>query len=75
MPQLPLFEVNTNPDGWGPTTVPSQFLNRPYAPFNKSERLWKIADFVRGRYGNRYVLCSCCLEHTAYLVAFLKPSD
>jgi len=54
MPQLPLFEVNTNPDGWGPTTVPSQFLNRPYAPFNKSERLWKIADFVRGRYGNRW---------------------
>jgi len=52
--KLALFEVNTNPSGWGPTTVPSQFLNRPYAPFNKSEKLWRIADFVRARYGNRY---------------------
>ncbi|GLE05766.1 hypothetical protein PINS_up014814 [Pythium insidiosum] len=32
--------------GWGPTRLPEQFLNVPYAPFNKGDKLGKAADFV-----------------------------
>lgn len=55
LPKLPLFEINMNPDGWGPTTLPVQFLDKPYAPFSKTEKLGRIADFSsRNRYGRRY---------------------
>ncbi|KAI9915517.1 hypothetical protein PsorP6_007281 [Peronosclerospora sorghi] len=42
--EIPRVDVNTN--GWGPTTLPEQFLNIPYAPFNKGDKLGKAADFV-----------------------------
>lgn len=42
--QTPHVDVNGN--GWGPTTLPEQFLNVPYAPFNKGDKLGKAADFV-----------------------------
>ena len=49
-----------NPDGWGPTTLPVQFLDKPYAPFSKTEKLGRIADFSsRNRYG-RCVLHRMC---------------
>jgi translation initiation factor 3 subunit D len=38
--------VDVNADGWGPTRLPEQFLNVPYAPFNKGDKLGKAADFV-----------------------------
>ncbi|TYZ67753.1 hypothetical protein PybrP1_012997 [[Pythium] brassicae (nom. inval.)] len=38
--------VDVNDGGWGPTTLPPQFLNVPYAPFNKGDKLGKSADFV-----------------------------
>ncbi|KAG7383763.1 Eukaryotic translation initiation factor 3 subunit D [Phytophthora boehmeriae] len=42
--ETPRVDVNAN--GWGPTTLPEQFLNVPYAPFNKGDKLGKAADFV-----------------------------
>ncbi|KAB5534016.1 hypothetical protein DKX38_017102 [Salix brachista] len=51
------FEVGAvpfNPDGWGPpdatvtpTTTSTLPLNVPYAPFSRSEKLGRIADFTR----------------------------
>jgi hypothetical protein len=38
--------VDVNAGGWGPTALPEQFLNVPYAPFNKGDKLGKAADFV-----------------------------
>ncbi|KAJ0404347.1 hypothetical protein P43SY_001467 [Pythium insidiosum] len=38
--------VDVNERGWGPTRLPEQFLNVPYAPFNKGDKLGKAADFV-----------------------------
>ncbi|KAF0684753.1 Aste57867_23268 [Aphanomyces stellatus] len=38
--------VSCNTKGWGPTTLPKQFLNIPYAPFGKSDKLGKAADFT-----------------------------
>ncbi|TMW67211.1 hypothetical protein Poli38472_012327 [Pythium oligandrum] len=38
--------VDVNEGGWGPTSLPEQFLNVPYAPFNKGDKLGKAADFV-----------------------------
>lgn len=42
--ETPRVDVNAN--GWGPTALPEQFLNIPYAPFNKGDKLGKAADFV-----------------------------
>ncbi|OQS05630.1 eukaryotic translation initiation factor 3 [Thraustotheca clavata] len=56
--------VSVNPTGWGPTTLPKQFLNIPYAPFGKGDKLGKAADFISqnttsvnrpARFGNRVV--------------------
>ena len=41
---MPLFRVN--PGGWGPTTVPEEFKDMPFAPFDKGARLGKCADFA-----------------------------
>ncbi|CAK4629917.1 hypothetical protein LEN26_005832 [Aphanomyces euteiches] len=38
--------VSRNPTGWGPTDLPKQFLNIPYAPFGKLDKLGKAADFT-----------------------------
>ncbi|XVF25791.1 hypothetical protein REPUB_Repub13aG0243900 [Reevesia pubescens] len=51
-----VFEVGAvpfNPDGWGPpdsstaTTATTLPLNVPFAPFSRSEKLGRIADFTR----------------------------
>ncbi|EQC34013.1 hypothetical protein SDRG_08230 [Saprolegnia diclina VS20] len=38
--------VSVNGAGWGPTSLPKQFANIPYAPFGKSDKLGKAADFI-----------------------------
>ncbi|RHY64335.1 hypothetical protein DYB34_006343 [Aphanomyces astaci] len=38
--------VSQNSKGWGPTDLPKQFLNIPYAPFGKLDKLGKAADFT-----------------------------
>ncbi|KAI3949257.1 hypothetical protein MKW92_006906 [Papaver armeniacum] len=55
------FEVGAvpfNSDGWGPPETPSQLLpnhpsNVPFAPFNRSEKLGRIADWTRNYNQNR----------------------
>lgn len=46
---LPSFSLPTiidNPSGWGPSGVPDDLSNIPYAPYSKSDRLGKIADWA-----------------------------
>jgi len=46
--------INDNPEGWGPVGVPEEFENIPYAPFSKSDKLGKAADWsVQSNYQNR----------------------
>ena len=49
---LPL-EIPENPDAWGPCAVPDQFKNMPYQPFNKSDKLGKVADWTGSTYNDR----------------------
>jgi translation initiation factor 3 subunit D len=53
-------DLSDNQDGWGPTTVPDQYKDVPYAPFNKGDRVGKASDWTgqsykyqQGRYGQR----------------------
>eukprot|EP00250_Pteridium_aquilinum_P013406 c21320_g1_i1 orf=171-1838(+) len=51
-PKLKVPEIADNPDGWGPpeavAALQNQLQNVPYAPFSKSDRLGRVADFTRG---------------------------
>jgi len=40
--------IQANADGWGPTAGvdPEKFNNIPYSPFNKGDRLGRVADWV-----------------------------
>ncbi|KAJ3101982.1 hypothetical protein HDU96_009795 [Phlyctochytrium bullatum] len=38
--------IQDHPSGWGPSSVPFQLTQIPYAPFSKSDRLGKIADWT-----------------------------
>lgn len=40
-----LRAVPDNEEEWGPTTLPETFHDIPYAPYSKSDRLGKIADW------------------------------
>lgn len=46
-------EIQDNPDGWGPFSVPEQYKDVPYQPFSKSDRLGKAADFTGNSYQGR----------------------
>ena len=35
-------EIQENPNGWGPNSVPEQFKDMPYQPFSKSDRIGKV---------------------------------
>jgi translation initiation factor 3 subunit D len=35
-------EIQENPNGWGPFSVPEQFKDMPYQPFSKSDRIGKV---------------------------------
>lgn len=35
-------EIQDNPNGWGPCSVPEQFKDMPYQPFSKSDRIGKV---------------------------------
>lgn len=41
-----LPEFQDNEAGWGPSGEPSFFQNVPYAPFSKSDKLGKAADWT-----------------------------
>ncbi|KAJ3109512.1 Eukaryotic translation initiation factor 3 subunit D [Phlyctochytrium planicorne] len=38
--------IQDNPVGWGPSQIPFSLTQIPYAPFSKSDRLGKIADWT-----------------------------
>ncbi|PAA59777.1 hypothetical protein BOX15_Mlig010075g2, partial [Macrostomum lignano] len=55
-----LLEVNDNPNGWGPYTLPERYRDMPYQPFSKDQRIGKVADWTGNiyqdkRYQNRYM--------------------
>lgn len=43
-------EISDNADGWGPTTVPAFLEGIPFAPFSKSDKLGKAADWTNQNY-------------------------
>lgn len=58
-PAFTLPSIDDNPDGWGPSTLPEQFSDMPYAPFEKRAFLGRMADWsaraeqYRERYRNQ----------------------
>ncbi|KAF8066359.1 EIF3D [Scenedesmus sp. PABB004] len=53
-------DIQDNPDGWGPCSVPEHLKDVPFAPFSKSDKLGKAADWTQqayqrnqGRYGQQ----------------------
>ena len=55
LPEFKVPLIYKNQEGWGPTTLPAKFLDVPYSPFGKGDRLGRAADFTsrwaRERYG------------------------
>ncbi|KAL7617861.1 eukaryotic translation initiation factor 3 subunit D [Lactuca sativa] len=53
-------DVPFNPDGWGPMEstdssvpiLPNHSVNVPFAPFSRSDKLGRIADWTRSNYNN-----------------------
>ncbi|KHJ47010.1 eukaryotic translation initiation factor 3 subunit 7 [Trichuris suis] len=48
-----ISRIRVNENGWGPVDIPANFRSLPYQPFDKSERIFKIADWS-GRDDRRY---------------------
>lgn len=44
-----LPEIRENPGGWGPASddLPDSFKDVPYAPFSKSDKLGRVADWAQ----------------------------
>lgn len=36
------LQIQANPAGWGPCTIPEQYKDMPYQPFSKSDRIGKV---------------------------------
>ena len=43
-------DISDNKDGWGPTTVPARLEGIPFAPFSKSDKLGRAADWTNQNY-------------------------
>jgi translation initiation factor 3 subunit D len=43
-------DIQDNPDGWGPATVPEQLKDLPFAAYNKSDKIGKAADWTQQAY-------------------------
>lgn len=55
-------DVQDNPDGWGPCSVPQHLKDVPFAPFGKGDKLGRASDWTQaafqkyqGRYGQGQV--------------------
>ncbi|KAI1293573.1 Eukaryotic translation initiation factor 3 subunit D [Halotydeus destructor] len=46
-------EIQENPDGWGPSSIPEQFKDMPYQPFSKGDRIGKVADWTGQTYSDK----------------------
>ena len=53
-PRFSLPPVADNPLGWGPASVSEELSHVPYAPYSKSDRLGKIADWTAPALGDSY---------------------
>eukprot|EP01095_Lingulamoeba_sp_RSL-Kostka_P007156 TRINITY_DN224_c6_g1_i1.p1 TRINITY_DN224_c6_g1~~TRINITY_DN224_c6_g1_i1.p1 ORF type:complete len:564 (+),score=218.63 TRINITY_DN224_c6_g1_i1:29-1693(+) len=49
-----VLEINDNENGWGPSDVPENFSDLPYAPFDKCDKIGKIADWNASNYQRNY---------------------
>lgn len=45
MPGFKLPPIEQNDEDWGPTSIPAAFKDVPFMPYNKGDRLGRIADF------------------------------
>ena len=52
-PKFALPPIDDSPDGWGPSTLPAQFSDMPYAPFEKRAFLGRMADWSARAEQNR----------------------
>jgi translation initiation factor 3 subunit D len=43
-------DIQDNPDGWGPCSVPEHLKDMPFAPFSKGDKLGKAADWTQQAY-------------------------
>lgn len=50
MSEFAVPEVQDNPDGWGPCTVPEHLKDVPFAPFGKADKLGKASDWTQAQY-------------------------
>ena len=61
-PAFALPYVEDNVDGWGPVTLPRDLEGMPYAPYSKSDKIGRIADWnnqnPRGRQIDSYRACA-----------------
>lgn len=46
-------QVADNSDGWGPTAVPEDLKDVPYAPFGKGDKLGRVSDFSAQGFHNK----------------------
>jgi len=76
MAKLSALEIQENDHGWGPCSVPEQFQNMPYQPFNKSDKLGKVADWTGLTYTDRK-LANKYLSHfaTGAQYAYIMDED
>ncbi len=49
IPQTP-----ENSEGWGPTTVPDELKDIPFAPFSKGDKLGRVSDFTSQGFNKQY---------------------
>ena len=70
-PGFSIPNVQDNSDSWGPCVLPNVFNDVPYAPFNKTDKVGKAADWQASsnfpnRFGNRYRDSSQSTVQTAF---------
>jgi len=48
--------VTASQEGWGPASLPTKFMEMPFATFSKGERIGRIADWIQGptQFGGRH---------------------
>lgn len=47
-------EIQDNPEGWGPCSVPEHLKDVPFAPFSKGDKLGKAADWTQQAYQKNF---------------------
>jgi len=66
MAELSAIDFHFNKDGWGPTETPAQYASLPFAPYSKSDRCGRVADFTSSYGNNRRPTSSTTNDNFAY---------